>query len=81
MPKKVVYRKEYELRKVGRGGVETTIPRIVLEREARRRGLSYEEFIERYKIVHLFNDFEDIAAAYRFIPKEEIEEIQIPEID
>lgn len=79
--KEVVYRKEYTIRKVGDGGVQTIIPKVVIERAARKEGLSVEEFIKRYKIVHLFNDFEDAAALYRFAPKDETDEINVPIVE
>ena len=81
MSKKIVYRKEYRIRKVGDGGAETMIPRVVIEREARKRGISLDELIRTHKIVHLFDDFEDFAAAYRFVPAPEKEELDVPGID
>ena len=77
--KKVVYRKEYRMRAVGAGSAETTIPKIIIEREARKRGISPEAFIKSFKVVHLFDDFDDFAAAYRFIPAPEKEAIAVPE--
>jgi len=81
MSKEVVYRKEYRMRPVGIGGVEVTIPKLVIERAARRAGQTSEEFIKTHKVVHLFNDFSDFDAAYRFIPLENTEEITIPEVE
>ena len=79
--KRIVYRKEYRMRAVGAGGAETTIPKIVIEREARKRGISPRDFIKSFKVVHLFDDFENFAAAYRFVPAPETEELDVPEID
>ena len=76
--KKVVYRKEYRMRAVGAGGAETTIPKIVIEREARKQGISPDAFIKSFKVVHLFDDFDDFAAAYRFVPDPEKETITVP---
>jgi len=51
------YRKSYKMRLVGPGSLEATIPRAIVEREARRYGFSVEEFIKLYQIEYLFNDF------------------------
>lgn len=79
MGKKSVYRKAYRLRAVGPGGYETMVPLVVVEKEARKRGLTPDEFAKRFQVVHLFNDFVDFAAAYRFEPIEE-EIVAPPEI-
>ena len=76
--KTVVYRKEYRMRRVGKEGVETTIPKLVIERAARKVGLPTEDFISQFKVVHLFNNFTDFDAAYRFIRDEKTEEIDSP---
>jgi len=52
-----VYRKRYTLRRSGSGGISTTVPKMAMEREARVRGLTVEEFIEQYDIEWLFNHF------------------------
>ena len=51
------YTKSYKMRMVGPGSLEATIPSVIVEREARRHGLSIEEFIQLYKLEWLFNDF------------------------
>lgn len=65
---KDAYTKSYKMRMVGPGSVEATIPSIIVEREARRHGLSIEKFIQLYKLEWLFNDFG--GAFIRFIPVE-----------
>ena len=80
MKKEVVYRKDYKMRQVGVGGVEVTIPKLVIERAARKAGQTTGEFVKSHKVSHLFNDFADFDAAYRFIPLEETEEITIPRV-
>lgn len=70
--KKILYEKGYKMRVVG-GGFAGTIPKLVIERAARKAGLSPEEFIKEYRVIHLFNDFPDFDAAYRFEPKEKME--------
>ena len=51
------YVKSYKMRMVGPGSLEATIPRAVVEREARRCNLTVEEFIKVYQIEYLFDDF------------------------
>lgn len=63
---KKAYRKVYRLRAFGRGGYEVTIPGLILDRAARSRGLTIEQFVRNYRVVHLFNDFPNFDAAYRF---------------
>ena len=80
MPKEVVYQKDYKIRIVGDGGIEASIPKVIVERAARKAGLTLEKFVETHRILHLFNDFPDFVAAYRFIPAEKTEEIEVAEI-
>lgn len=47
---------------------EVTIPANVVEREARKRRLSIGEFVERYRVQWLFNDFEGMFL--EFIPSD-----------
>ena len=51
------YIKSYKVRMVGPGSLEATIPRAIVEREARRHNLSIKEFIKVYQVEYLFNDF------------------------
>jgi len=57
-----VYIKKYKVRKSGREGrtLETSIPRLTFEREARKRGLSIEEALEELEAVWRFNDFDGL---------------------
>lgn len=57
-----VYIKRYKVRKSGRNGrtLETSIPRLTFEREARRRGLSVEKALEDLEAVWRFNDFDGL---------------------
>lgn len=55
---KDAYAKSYKMRMVGAGSsLEATIPRAIVEREARRCNLSVEEFIRLYQVQYLYNDF------------------------
>jgi len=52
------YVRSYKMRAVGAGSsLEATIPRAIVEREARKHNLSVEEFIELYRVEYLFDDF------------------------
>lgn len=75
--KKVTYRKECTIRLVGIGGVEVTIPKLVVDRAARAEGQTLEEFVKTHRLVHLFNDFTDFDAAYRFERIKDTEVINI----
>jgi len=56
---KDVLRKRYSLRTTGREGrsIETTIPPEVIEREARRVGLSVLEYLNLFVAEWSYNDF------------------------
>jgi len=71
-PRKAL-RRRYTLRKTGKGGksIETTIPREVIEREARRKGLDVDEFLEKYVAEVFYNDFHGVHIT--FIKREEAE--------
>jgi len=71
--RKKALRRHYALRKTGEGGksIETTIPREVVEREARRRGLEVSEFLEEYVAEVLYNDFHGVHIT--FIKREKAE--------
>jgi len=70
------YKRRYKMRAVGQDGLNivVSIPRVVIEREAEKRGLTVEEFLEQFKAVAQYNSFEGVL--YTF---EEIEgELQRP---
>jgi len=62
--------KRYSIRRTGRKGssLETTIPREVFEREARRQGLNSEEAIKKLNAVWRFNSFQGLHLSFE--PKE-----------
>lgn len=70
MTKLIGYRKAYRLRNAvpGRKSLEVTFPYEVVEREARSKGLTVDEFLNRYQTVCEYDNFEGVV--YRF---EEIE--------
>lgn len=63
------YQKEYRIRSVGDGGIEISVPKLIVERAARRAGLPLDDFVKNYNVIHLFNDFKEFDAAYKFVPK------------
>jgi hypothetical protein len=57
-----VLKRTYQVRKTGRRGksLETTIPREVFDREARRLGLSPEDAVSKVNAVWFFDGFEGL---------------------
>jgi len=61
--------RRYRIRRSGTGsGLEASLPREVIAREARRSGVNIDEFMENYQIEWLYNDFAGLHA--RFVPVE-----------
>lgn len=58
--------KTYKIRKTGRHGstIETSIPREVFEREARRLGLNLEEAIKKLVAVWRYNSFRGLHLSF-----------------
>lgn len=57
-----MFKKIYKMRSVGDNGLNTvvSIPRIVLQREANKRGVSLEDFIKHYRAVALFDNIDGV---------------------
>ncbi|MFP3880366.1 MAG: hypothetical protein ACLFVA_05380 [Dehalococcoidia bacterium] len=65
------YAKAYKMRAVGAGSsLEATLPRAIVEREARRHKLSVKEFIDLYRVEYLFNDFGGAFVRFRKVAEE-----------
>lgn len=64
------YRKFYRLRKAipDAKSVEVTFPYEVVDKEARNRGLTVEQFIDQFQVTAEFNGFNGVR--YTFIPIE-----------
>jgi len=62
--------KRYKIRLTGRFGssIETTVPKEVFEREARRLGLTVEEALEKLNAVWRYNSFKGLYLTFE--PKE-----------
>ena len=71
MAEQIGYRKAYRLRTAvpGRKSIEVTFPYEVVEKEARSKGLTVDEFLNRFQAVCEYDNFDGVI--YRF---EEIEE-------
>jgi len=72
-------RKQYQIRMPveGRKSFIVTMPYEVVEREARRRGLKLEEFLEKYQVVAHYDNFEGVI--YTFEETEETKKEEAPE--
>ena len=73
--KKVIIKK-YRLRRVGarRATIAITLPREVVEREARRLGISEEEATEKLLGIWKYNAFHGVHLSFEPIKKEEASE-------
>lgn len=70
------YIKSYRMRMVGPGSLEATIPRVIVEREARKFKLSVEEFIRLFQVEYLFNDFGGAFLRFKRLPGEDEETLR-----
>jgi hypothetical protein len=63
---KNILKKSYKLRPTGKSGstIETSIPREVFERDARRLGLTTEEALEKLVAVWRFNSFHGLHLSF-----------------
>ena len=71
---KNAYKREYKIRTVGEGKMNTvvSIPREVVQREAEKLGITPKEFIKKYRAMAHFDDFQGVY--YTFKPAENEEE-------
>lgn len=69
---KYVIIKRYKIRQTGKAGatLETSIPKEVFEREARRLGLTFEEALKKLEAVWRFNSFRGLHLSFEPIKKE-----------
>lgn len=60
------YRKTYKMRAVGEEGLNiiVSIPRQVIEREARKHNITVAEFLDKYRAVAVYNGFEGIHYSF-----------------
>ena len=74
MEVKDAYRRSYSLRVAipGKKSAEVTFPYEVIEREARRRDITAEEFIRQYQVVAQFDNFDGVFYSFEPRPVEEV---------
>lgn len=67
-----VIKKKYKLRRAGTTGstIEISVPKGVVEREARRLGVSEEKAVERLLGVWRYNDFRGIHLSFELRRKD-----------
>lgn len=74
MAELIGYQKVYRLRIAvpGRKSIEVTFPYEVVEKEARTKGLTISEFLNRFQAVAEYNSFEGVIYRFKEIPEEEV---------
>jgi len=68
------YRKEYRVRLaqgMKKKSMEVTFPYEVVEREARKRGLSIPEFLNKFRAVAQYDNFDGVFYSFEKIPSED----------
>ena len=70
MERDIAYRREYRLRTAqpGKKTIEVTFPYDVVDHEARKRGISIDEFIQRFQVIAQYNGFEGVLYTFEEIP-------------
>ena len=73
MTQTIGYRKTYRLRTAvpGRKSIEVTFPYEVVEKEARSKGLTIREFLNRFQAIAEYDNFEGVRYTFQEIPQEE----------
>ena len=61
------YRATFKMRIVGEGSVEVTLPKVVVVREARKHGLSLQEFVKQFRAVANFNGIDGILYQFELV--------------
>ena len=69
------YKKRYKMRAVGQDGLNivVSIPRLVIDREAERYDLTVDKFLEQFKAVAQFDNFDGVIYTFERI-KEELDQ-------
>jgi len=73
MAEKIGYRKTYRLRTAvpGRKCIMVTFPYEVVEKEARSKGLTIDEFLARFQAAVEYDNFKGVLYTFEEIKKEE----------
>jgi len=63
------YKRRYKMRAVGQDGLNiiVSMPRIVVEREAEKQGLTVDEFLKQFNVVAQFDNFEGVMYTFEEI--------------
>jgi len=66
------YRKRYKMRTLGADGLNivVSIPRVVIEKEARSRSLSIGEFLNRFQAIAEYNNFDGVRYTFEEVTEE-----------
>ena len=61
------YEREYKMRMLGADGLNivVSIPRIVIQKEAKMKGLTILEYLDKYRAVAQYNSFEGIHYIFK----------------
>ena len=67
MEDQVGYKKEYRLKVLmaGRKSINVTMPYEVIQREAEKRGITIAEFIEQYRAIAEYNNFDGVRYTFK----------------
>jgi len=71
------------MRAIGQDGLNivVSIPRIVIEREAERRELTIEEFLEQFRAVAQFDNFDGVRYTFEEIEGEFQRPVKLSEVE
>lgn len=63
----ILYKKPYKMRAVGSDGLNTVVsmPPEVIRREAEKRGITVQEFLEKFVAVAQYNNIEGVLYTFR----------------
>ena len=67
---KDTYKRRYKMRTLGEDdlNIVVSIPRVVIEREAEKRELTIRGFLEQFRAVAQFDNFEGVVYTFEEIP-------------
>jgi len=67
------YKRRYKMRAVGQDGLNivVSIPRVVIERQAEKCELTIEKFLEQFRAVAQYDNFEGVHYTFEKIKKEQ----------
>lgn len=68
---KDAYKRRYKMRAVGENGMNivVSLPRVVIERETEKHGLTIPEFLEQFRAVAQFDNFEGVLYTFEEIER------------